>query len=150
MNETPLQEHLRMLWACSEAREWVGELTALQAWKQCQRADWLLWWAARTKANERTAVVLAACACARTALRFVPKGEERPRLAIEAAEAWAKAPTPGSREKARAAAHAAYAAADYAAAAHAADAGSKAHLRMCRLIRKLLICPWTEPKGKDK
>ncbi len=32
--------------------------------------------------------VWSACACARDALRFVPEGEERPRLAIEASERW--------------------------------------------------------------
>jgi len=42
---------------------------------------------------DRAPSVKAACACARTALRFVPEGEERPRLAIVAAEAWAENPT---------------------------------------------------------
>jgi hypothetical protein len=35
-------------------------------------------------------VVRAACDCARTALRYVPGGEDRPRLAIETAEAWCR------------------------------------------------------------
>jgi hypothetical protein len=33
-------------------------------------------------------LTMAACACARTALWAVPEGEDRPRLALEAAEAW--------------------------------------------------------------
>ena len=53
-----------------------------------ERADWLLWWAARTPVNLHQSLVLAACDCARTALQYVPAGEDRPRLAIEAAERW--------------------------------------------------------------
>jgi len=38
----------------------------------------------------RRRLVLAACACARRVLQYVPMHEDRPRLAIEAAERWAK------------------------------------------------------------
>jgi hypothetical protein len=37
---------------------------------------------------DQKALVLAACGCARSVLHLVAKGEERPRLAIEAAEKW--------------------------------------------------------------
>ena len=37
---------------------------------------------------DRRLAVWGACACAREVLRFVPEGEERPRLAIEAIERW--------------------------------------------------------------
>jgi len=40
--------------------------------------------------NGRRRLVLAACACARRGLQYVPMYEDRPRLAIEAAERWAK------------------------------------------------------------
>jgi hypothetical protein len=44
---------------------------------------------------DRSLVVLAACDCARTWLRHVPPGEDRPRLAIETAEAWCRGETTG-------------------------------------------------------
>ncbi|MEK7476331.1 MAG: hypothetical protein AAB152_11960 [Candidatus Coatesbacteria bacterium] len=40
--------------------------------------------------DERRRLVLAACACARRSLQHVPTHEDRPRIAIEAAERWAK------------------------------------------------------------
>jgi len=82
-----LKAALLQLGACDAALEWVGDRTPEQAWQECPRGDWLLWVAARVKV-ERRLVVLAACACTRTALKYVPEGEDRPRKAIEAAEAW--------------------------------------------------------------
>jgi hypothetical protein len=94
---------------------------------------------------KRRKLVLCACECARLALKYVPPGEERPRLAIEAAEKWARREGPtlddvhaaadaaadasaASATYAADAAYAAYAAADaaYAAAAYAADAADAA------------------------
>jgi hypothetical protein len=80
---------MRDLNACAPAREWVGNRTVAQAWAECSRGDWLIWWAERTGVDRRL-VVRAACACARLALPYVPEGEDRPRLAIETAEAWAR------------------------------------------------------------
>lgn len=60
-----------------------------QAWDLCPRADWLLWLLARTKSDQKL-LTLAACACARTALPFVPTDEDRPRIAIEWTESWAR------------------------------------------------------------
>ena len=108
--------------ACPGAVEWVGDRDLKTAWAECDRADWMLWYAARDKRVKRTTLVRAVCACARTALKYVPAGEDRPRLAIEAAERWAKRPT----EKNKQAADAAYAAYAYAAAAatYAANAAA--------------------------
>jgi hypothetical protein len=84
---------LRSLHACRESVMWAGELwegtTAQQAWDLCPRADWLLWLLARTGAD-RKLLTLAACACARTALPFVRADEDRPRIAIEWTESWAR------------------------------------------------------------
>ena len=114
---------LRALGACDDAVEWAStQPDAATAWRDCERADWMLWLAGRlagpTTPEARGALVLAACACARTALRYVPEGEGRPRRAIETAEAWARGE--GSIDDVRAAAAAADAAAD------AADADSAA------------------------
>ena len=205
-----LPDYLRSLGACPEAREWAaGYSTLAEAWTACERADWLLWYAGRHDDVDRRLLVRAACACARTALPHVPPGEDRPRLAIELAEAWcngrativevhtaaayaaayaayadadaayaanaaAYAAYAAAAYAANAAAYAAYAAADaayaadaanaaayaaaayaayaadasYAAAAYAAYASyaawSKAHLKMCVLVRALIPCP-SEP-----
>ena len=84
---TEFQEYLVRIGACREARIWAGERTAQQAWDECDRADWLLWWAA-TEGVDRKVIVRTACACARLALRFVPTTEKRPLEAIETAERW--------------------------------------------------------------
>jgi hypothetical protein len=73
----------------------------------------------------RQQIVLAACACARTALKHVPAGEKRPLVAIETAERWARGEA--NIQKVRAAAAAAYAtAAADAAASNAAYAAAAA------------------------
>jgi len=106
--------------ACEAACDWVLEsgYSRREVWYNCHRGDWLLWWAARD-GGDHVQIVRAACACARTALRYVQVGENRPRLAIEAAERWCDDPC-----DAAAAARAADAAS--AAAADAADAAADA------------------------
>jgi len=117
-------ESLRRLGACDAATQWAeSQPDAETAWRQCPRGDWLLWIAARVDIDSKL-LVRAACACARTALPRVPAGEERPRLAIEMAEAWSRgeATLYDVLRAAQAASAAASAAADaaYAAAASAA------------------------------
>ena len=58
-------------------------------YNECVRSDWLLEIAVAADVDRRT-IVRAACRVARTALRYVPEGEERPRKAIEAAERWCR------------------------------------------------------------
>jgi len=102
--------------ACEDAQAWIKETgyNLQTAWARCTRADWMLWWLAHTD-YPRPKLVKLTCQCARTALQYVPQGEDRPRLAIEAAEKWADDPTEENRTAVYAAANAAYAAA-YAAA----------------------------------
>ena len=131
---------LRKVNACSEAIEWIenDKLTLKQAWSKCKQPDWLIWFAAKTKMATHQEIVLVACDCAETALKYVPEGENRPRLAIEAARKWAKKPNEINRKNAYAAYAAAHAAAAYAAyaAAHAADdAKLKTQKLLCKLIR---------------
>ena len=94
MTAKKFEELLNELGACSSVVEWAHGKTLHVVWKTCQRGDWLLW-LARIMADKRgwptrKQIVLAACACAETALKYVPKGEERPKKAIQTARAWAK------------------------------------------------------------
>ncbi len=134
-------DQLRRLDACSEAVEWAeekGYKSLGRAWRYCQRGDWMLWLAGHMSggpdSDARRPLVLAACECARLALSaFEAKhpDDDRPRLAIETAEKWARSEDGVSTEDVRAAADAAadaaYAAADAAyAAAYAAYAAAYA------------------------
>jgi len=81
--------------ACLEAAEWCKtQRSFASAWKNCKRGDWMLWilgrQAGKPESASRKRLVLCACALARTALKHVPAGEARPRLAIETAEKWAR------------------------------------------------------------
>ncbi len=136
MTATDFAALLRRLNACEDARRWAAGKGLATAWTECQRGDWLLWLAARVEIDRRL-LVLAACDCARTALPLVAEGEDRPRIAIETAEAWARgeatteevqtaARAAAAADAADAAADAAAAAVAYAADARAADA-SRAH-----------------------
>ena len=111
-----LRDRLVKMGACEDAVAWVGDRDITAAWAECDRADWMLWLAGRVVA--RPLVVLAACACARTALRYVLAGEDRPRVAIETAERWARGEATIAEVRS-AYAVAAYAAADACAAAAA-------------------------------
>jgi hypothetical protein len=170
MKDTVLQKHLESLGACLAARKWASDKSPQQCWDECERADWLLWWAAVTTINSKMSIVKAAAACARHVLAFVPSGELRPLQAIEAAESWASNPNAADAAAAAASAAAAYAAdaaaaydayadAAYAAAAYdayaaaaydayaaaayaaAADAEYDVNLKMCEIIRSILVCP---------
>jgi len=74
--------------ACAEAMRWLKEQDdAEQAWMTCERSNWMIWYVAR-RGVDRKVLVRIACDCARTVLRFVPEGENRPRLCIETTERW--------------------------------------------------------------
>ena len=80
------------IYACWPAVLWVESLPPDhgldRAWAICTRSDWMLW---LTKYLDIPDDVMRfiACDCARTVLHLVPRGEERPRLAIETAERFA-------------------------------------------------------------
>ncbi len=98
------------MWTYSEeATAWAKKRRWLHAWETCEDARWMLHAAAKVGVDPRL-VVRAACACARTTLDRVPAGEERPRRAIEAAEAWTRGEA--TLDQVRQAANASYAAAD--------------------------------------
>ena len=102
---------LQKMNACSEAVEFAVAYPSLQkAWNACDRGDWMLWYAGKKagapESEKRKKLVLAACDCARLALKFVKKGEEGPRKAIETAEAWTRGEA--TIQEVRSAANAAY------------------------------------------
>ena len=85
--------------ACQEAVDWCRtQPDADTAWTKCERGDWMLWMAGRGSGKSggraRRRLTLAACECARVRLPDVPDGEERPRVCIETAEAWARGEGP--------------------------------------------------------
>ena len=126
-------DRLRDLGACRKAIDWAKAYPTLaEAWTACERADWMLWLLGRTcgarGSEAHRALVLTACACARTVLHLVRAGEDRPRIAIETTEQWARGENGVTLADVRAyAAYAAYAAAYAAyASADAADASASA------------------------
>ena len=93
MTRKQLMAYLRNHKACGDAVAWIKgseHQTLAEAWGACERADWMLWLVAELDVEYSPRLRLSACACARTALRFVPPGEDRPRLAIETAEKYAR------------------------------------------------------------
>jgi hypothetical protein len=152
------------LGACSEAVKWAGRKTPKRAWETCKRGDWLLWFAAKVGVD-RKLVVLAACGCARTALNRVPKGEERPRIAIETAEAWTRGEATleqvthsAAYAASASAADAAYAYAAYAAYAAAYAAASRTRMAawhndragLAKIVRKIIPFSAIEKATKER
>ena len=83
---------LERLRACSESAAWAATQPDLQtAWTNCKRSDWMLWLLARTTLDQDDhRLRLMACDFAEAVLHLVPAGEDRPRLAIEAARRFAR------------------------------------------------------------
>ena len=97
---------------CADALAWARtQPSAAVAWRDCTRGDWMLWLVGQLsgppESASRKALVLAACACARLALPHVPASEERPRIAIETAEQWARGENGVMLDNVKRAAHAA-------------------------------------------
>jgi len=86
MNHTAL---LKQLNACPDALDWYEDRASQTAWHECERGDWLLWVAAQINID-RTLLISAACDCAETGLKYVPVGDDRPRLAMETARRWVR------------------------------------------------------------
>src|SRR3972149_1927405 len=122
MTRTYWTDKLVAMNACGNAVEWGRDYPSLAAaWKACKQAEWMLWLAGKLCRTmpQRKKLTLAACACARTALKYVPKGEKRPLVAIQTAERWARGERGMTMENVATAWDAAGAAADAAARAAA-------------------------------
>ena len=89
-------DRIAALGACAEALRGLRAARhpdLATAWAACRRPDWLLWLAGRCAAygsTEHRAVVTAAAGCVAGVLDIVPAGDERPRAAVETAQAWAQ------------------------------------------------------------
>ena len=94
MEAKKLSELLKQLEACQEAREWSAGMTLEEAWENCKRADHMLWLCGKMLGKpgwpDRKEIVLAACACAETALKYVPSEQIIPATTIETARRWAR------------------------------------------------------------
>ena len=87
-------EALIKLNSCDEALAWAETQPDYEtAWATCQRGEWLIWLLRKVAPKDdptRDKWRKLACDIARTVLCYVKAAEERPRLAIEAAEAYAR------------------------------------------------------------
>ena len=149
MKSKEFMQLLDSLGACSDAKRWAEGKSFHVVWITCKRGDWLLWLCGKMDDKKgwptRKQLVLAACACAETALKYVPEGEERPRIAIETARKWARGKATLEQVK-EAATNAPYAAAyayAYAAAAAAADASARTKVlaECAKIVRRTLKEP---------
>uniref|UniRef100_A0A6M3KQE0 Uncharacterized protein n=1 Tax=viral metagenome TaxID=1070528 RepID=A0A6M3KQE0_9ZZZZ len=104
MNNKQLLTELKKLSACEEAVKWVDGFDLKTAWDECERADWMLWYMCMVELATKRERIHIICDCAATALKYVPKGEDRPREAIEAARRYADEPTEENLRLLRAAA----------------------------------------------
>ena len=104
-------DRITSLGACSPAIEWLykeAHPNLAAAWAACDRADWMLWLAARYytyNIPEQRIVVGAAAECAAAVLDLVPAGNDCFRTAVETAQRWAQ--QKATSEEVRKAAHAA-------------------------------------------
>jgi hypothetical protein len=74
---------------CDRARRWLADYDDVEtAWRECDDGRWLQHLLTITLPHERCLDV--ALACARAVLPMVAPGEERPRIAIEMAERYAR------------------------------------------------------------
>lgn len=84
----------RSSWYWGPVRREVQGKSLEQMWKTSDRGDWLLWFSAHMIGKPgwptHQQVVLASCQCARSALKYIDRGETRPLKAIETTEAWAR------------------------------------------------------------
>ena len=162
---THWSNELAKLNPCADALAWCGSRASLdEAWAECDRGDWMLWYAGRLsgppKSASRRRLVLCACECARLSLELFERrypDDKRPCNAIETAERWAKGDETVSfddvRAAASAAANAAYAAsaAAYAAAAAANAASAAARQKTLKTCAEIVRrhCP-APPQKKPK
>jgi hypothetical protein len=127
------QEFCSTYCACSEGARFALQFQTMEeVWNYCERPDWMFWILDKHKPLEKEQSVRLAIAFAESVIQYVPKNEDRPARAIQAAKNWIENPTEENRLAADAAAAAAARWATTtaaAAAAAAADAAAAAAAR---------------------
>ena len=119
---TSARDKLRAMQACAPALRWIGDRTIEQAWRDCERSDWMCWLLRKIAPNDQRCRLTAADFAERV-WHLIP--DEPTKLAA----AWAiGAARRGDRDEMDAASYAAAAYATYAAYAAyaAADADADA------------------------
>ncbi len=120
-----LSGRIKHLSPCQEATNWIDtQADCVTGWKNCERGDWMLWLLARTGQDHKQ-IVLAACKCARLALKYT--SDERVVNCISATEKWAYGDASVSLENVKQSRIAAADAADAAYAAATATAAAAAY-----------------------
>jgi len=123
-----LQQFLKKLGACDDCIEYIGNQSALDAWNNCERGDWMLWIAKRQGVDVKV-LTLAKVRCARLVEHLMK--DDRSIAALVAAERFSSGEI--TREELDAASAAAYPASSadastaYAASAYAASADAYAY-----------------------
>lgn len=77
---------MERLGACQEAVDWAGDRTPEQAWAECQRGDWMLWYASRIGTDLQT-LTRAKVRCARLVEHLMT--DQRSLDALDVAERFA-------------------------------------------------------------
>lgn len=136
MNAEQFSSWLKKYSACSDSYAETTGKSLSEWWEITVRPDWMIWVLRRLPAHkeDKALFVRIAIASARHVLHLVPAGEERPRLAIDAAEAWLLDPSEANMDAAMDAAKAAAGAARAAAWA----AGDAAGAALCAKIREIV------------
>ena len=70
-----LRNELEELGVCDQALEWIGNRTHEQAWSECERPEWMVWYLRRSHKASLNQIVTIVCACARIVLKYVPTGK---------------------------------------------------------------------------
>ena len=122
------------------------DFDAVKIWNTCPRGDWMIWLLRKTQSIDKQTSVKLACLCAERVLSIYESkypDDKRPRLAIEAAKAWADNPTDEKLALVKLAADEAWKARRSAAAYTAADAAADAERKwQTDSIRQLIPCPF--------
>ena len=65
-----MKKQLEKIHACYEAIEWIGDRNLEQAYAECPRADWLIWYAKRMNVSTQK-LILASALCVNTVRHLV-------------------------------------------------------------------------------
>ena len=65
-----VRERLIQLNACRQFCQWAEGKTAKQVWEQCNRGDWLIWWAAMENQEIRS-LTLAKARCSKLVIDLI-------------------------------------------------------------------------------